>query len=57
MPLLDELPGPPYELAVALQRGVDAGHRVLGLEIGRTRDLTNPVDLVEHNFPYLGALT
>jgi NDP-sugar pyrophosphorylase family protein len=53
---LEGLPGPPYELAEALQRGIDAGLRVLGLEIGRTRDLTNPVDLVEHNFPYLEGL-
>jgi NDP-sugar pyrophosphorylase family protein len=56
-PFLDGLSGPPFELAEAYQRAIDAGRRVLGLELGRTRDLTNPVDLVEQNFPYLKALT
>jgi NDP-sugar pyrophosphorylase family protein len=56
-PLLDGLPGPPYELAAALQRGVDAGLHVAGVEIDRTRDLTGPFDLVEENFPYLAAFT
>jgi len=53
VPLLERLPGPPFELADVLQRGVDSGQRVLGIEIGRTRDLTDPLDLVEENFPYL----
>ena len=52
---LDDLPGPPYELAGAFQRAIEAGVRVAGLEIGPTRDLTYPVDLVEENFPYLGS--
>jgi NDP-sugar pyrophosphorylase family protein len=52
---LDGLRGPPFELADAFQRGVDAGLRVAGVEIGRTRDLTDPVDLVVENFPYLEA--
>jgi NDP-sugar pyrophosphorylase family protein len=52
--LLDGLSGPPFELAEAFQRAVDAGLRVLAVEIGRTRDLTDPVDLVVENFPYLG---
>jgi NDP-sugar pyrophosphorylase family protein len=52
--LLDGLSGPPFELAEAFQRAVDAGRRVLGVEIGPTRDLTDPVDLVVENFPYLG---
>lgn len=51
--LLDELPGPPYELAVAFQRAIDAGKRVIGVEIGPTRTLTEPADLVRQNFPYL----
>jgi NDP-sugar pyrophosphorylase family protein len=50
---LDDLPGPPFELADVLQRGADQGEQVLGVEIGRTRDLTDPLDLVEENFPYL----
>ena len=56
VPYLDGLSGPPYELKDAYQRAIDAGDLVAGLEIGRTRDLTHPVDLVEENFPYLGAL-
>ena len=52
---LEDLPGPPYELATAFQRGIDAGLEVLGLEIGPTRDLTSPADLVRHNFPYLAG--
>jgi hypothetical protein len=50
------LPGPPYELAEAFQRGIDRGARVAGVEIARTRDLTFPVDLVEQNFEYLKGL-
>jgi NDP-sugar pyrophosphorylase family protein len=53
VPLLEGLSGPPFELAETLQRGVDRGDEVLGIEIGRTRDLTDPLDLVEENFPYL----
>jgi NDP-sugar pyrophosphorylase family protein len=48
-----DLPGPPFELADAFQRTIDAGERVSAVEIGRTRDLTDPLDLVEENFPYL----
>jgi CTP:molybdopterin cytidylyltransferase MocA len=51
---LDDLPGPPFELAAAFQRAVDAGKPIAGVEVGRTRHLTNPVDLVRENFPYLG---
>jgi hypothetical protein len=43
----------PHELAKAFQRAVDGGMTVLGVEIGRTRDLTEPADLIERNFPYL----
>jgi NDP-sugar pyrophosphorylase family protein len=53
VPYLDDLPGPPYELSGAVQRAISAGKPVAGLEIGRTRDLTHPVDLVRENFPYL----
>jgi glucose-1-phosphate thymidylyltransferase len=54
--LLDRLAGPPYELAEAFQLLIDAGETVHGVEIGPTRDLTHPLDLVEQNFPYLRAL-
>jgi NDP-sugar pyrophosphorylase family protein len=47
---------PPYELATAFQLAVDAGDEVRGVEIGRTRDLTDPLDLMEENFPYLGGI-
>lgn len=52
---LDELPGPPFELVEAFQRAIDAGMPVAGIEIGPTRQLTEPADLVRENFPYLGA--
>jgi glucose-1-phosphate thymidylyltransferase len=53
--LLDRLGGPPHELAEAFQKMIDAGATVHGVEIGPTRDLTHPADLVAHNFPYLAA--
>jgi len=49
-----ELPGPPFEVVTALQDAIDAGERVSAIPIGTTRDLTDPLDLVEENFPYLG---
>lgn len=54
---LDGLPGPPYELQDAYQPAIDAGLTIVGVEIGKTRDLTDPLDLVEENFPYLNATT
>jgi NDP-sugar pyrophosphorylase family protein len=51
--LLDGLPGPPFELSAAVQRGIDAGLAIAGIEIGKTRDLTHPEDLVKENFRYL----
>ncbi|SRR6266516_7322915 len=54
-PLLAGLSGPPYQLSDAFQRAIDAGLAVAGVEIGKTRDLTRPVDLVQQNFPYLGS--
>jgi glucose-1-phosphate thymidylyltransferase len=54
---LDPLPGTaPYELASAFELAVAAGGRVAGLEIGKTRDLTRPEDVMVENFPYLRAL-
>jgi NDP-sugar pyrophosphorylase family protein len=44
---------PPYELGNAFQAAIEAGVLVSAVEIGRTRDLTDPLDLVEENFPYL----
>jgi glucose-1-phosphate thymidylyltransferase len=54
--LLDTLGGPPFELAEAFQRLIDAGEVVRGVEIGPTRDLTYPLDLVEKNFLYTRGL-
>jgi glucose-1-phosphate thymidylyltransferase len=45
----------PFELSNAFQAAVDAGARVAGFEIGKTRDLTDPLDLVEENFAYLAS--
>jgi NDP-sugar pyrophosphorylase family protein len=52
---LGGVPGPPFELAAVFQRAIDAGTTVVGVEIGPTRDLTVPADLVRHNFLYLGS--
>ena len=46
----------PYELSDAAQLAIDAGLRIAGVEIGKTRDLTNPLDLATHNFAYLSSL-
>jgi NDP-sugar pyrophosphorylase family protein len=48
--VLDDLPGPPYELLQAVEQ---AGAEVARIEIGNTRDLTDPLDLVKENFSYL----
>lgn len=53
LPFLDGLPGPPWELRDAYQRAIDDGLAVDAVEIGKTRDLTDPLDLVRENFPYL----
>jgi len=47
---------PPYELGNAYQAAIDAGETVLAVEIGKTRDLTYPLDLVKENFSYLRAI-
>ena len=46
---------PPYELTAAFQLAVDAGERILAVQIKPTRDLTHPLDLVKENFPYLAG--
>jgi NDP-sugar pyrophosphorylase family protein len=50
---LREVPGPPYEIAEAVQEAMAAGKEIMALEVGPTRDLTRPADVVTHNFPYL----
>jgi molybdopterin-guanine dinucleotide biosynthesis protein A len=47
------LQGPPFELAAAFQSAIDGGKVIRGIEIGPTRDLTHPLDLIERNFAYL----
>jgi CTP:molybdopterin cytidylyltransferase MocA len=54
-PFLDGVPGPPYELVDALEAALGTGGRVSAIEIGPTRDLTYPEDLVRENFPYVAA--
>jgi hypothetical protein len=44
---------PPHELVKAFQSAIDAGEPVISVEIGKTRDLTYPLDLVKENFSYL----
>jgi NDP-sugar pyrophosphorylase family protein len=53
VPFLDDLSGPPYEIADALTAAIAAGKSIAAVEIGSTRDLTHPVDLVVENVPYL----
>jgi CTP:molybdopterin cytidylyltransferase MocA len=51
---LEPLPGnPPYELQDVFRRAEDAGATVSAIQVGRTRGLTSPVDLVRENFDYL----
>jgi len=45
---LGDLPGPPFELLDAVK-----GLEVAEIQIGKARDLTDPLDLVKENFPYL----
>ncbi len=47
-PRLADLSGPPYELLDAVE-----GLEVAKIEIGKARDLTDPLDLMRGNFPYL----
>ena len=51
---LDPLPGaPPYELADVFGLAEERGATVSSVQVGRTRDLTSPVDVMRENFPYL----
>jgi dTDP-glucose pyrophosphorylase len=51
--LLPDLSGPPFELAGAVRQAISAGKKILSVELGPTRDLTRPDDVITHNFPYL----
>lgn len=46
----------PWELGNAFQAAIDAGEQIAAVEIGATRDVTTPLDLLERNFPYLSSL-
>jgi glucose-1-phosphate thymidylyltransferase len=46
---------PPYELTEAFQKAIDAGERIVAVQIEPTRDLTDPLDLIGENFPYLAG--
>jgi NDP-sugar pyrophosphorylase family protein len=51
---LEPLPGrAPHELTDVFQLAIDAGAAVSAIQVGRTRDLTTPTDLVRENFDYL----
>jgi NDP-sugar pyrophosphorylase family protein len=50
---LRDVPGPPFEIVQAVQGAIAAGKEIVALEVGPTRDLTRPADVVTHNFPYL----
>jgi choline kinase len=52
---LRSVPGPPFEIAHAVQEAIAAGKEVVALEMGPMRDLTRPADVVRHNFPYLSS--
>jgi NDP-sugar pyrophosphorylase family protein len=45
----------PYELDNSYRAALAAGETIVAPEIGKTRDLTDPLDLVEENFPYLSG--
>jgi hypothetical protein len=53
LPRLERVPGPPFELAAAFREDAGPGIDILALEVGPTRDLTRPEDVVVENFPYL----
>lgn len=46
----------PWELSNAFQAAIDAGEQIAAVEVGATRDVTTPLDLLEQNFPYLSSL-
>jgi hypothetical protein len=40
-------------LAEAFRRALENGREIAALELGPTRDLTRPTDVILGNFPYL----
>jgi dTDP-glucose pyrophosphorylase len=50
---LEHLPGPPFELSRAFEDALEQGVRIVALDLGPTRDVTRPEDVVLENFPYL----
>jgi NDP-sugar pyrophosphorylase family protein len=50
---LSDVPGPPFELAHAVQAALGAGKEILALHMNPMRDVTRPADVMKHNFPYL----
>jgi CTP:molybdopterin cytidylyltransferase MocA len=51
---LEPLPGnPPYELQDVFRRAAAEGASVSAIQVGTTRNLTSPADVVRENFPYL----
>ncbi len=51
---LEPLPGkPPYELQDVFRLAADDGAVVSAIQVGATRGLTSPADVVRENFPYL----
>ena len=53
---LDGVPGPPYELRDAIERALEEGFGVGAIEVGPTRELTTPFDVLVENFGYLKDL-
>jgi CTP:molybdopterin cytidylyltransferase MocA len=45
----------PYELENTYRAALEEGLPIAAVVIGKTRDLTDPLDLVEENFPYLSG--
>jgi dTDP-glucose pyrophosphorylase len=49
------LSGPPYELADAFRAALAAGRDIRALDVGATRDITHPEDVMTENFTYLAS--
>lgn len=45
-----------YQLATALQQIIDDGGKIKGVLLRDTKDITRPIDVLKHNFPYLNEL-
>ena len=51
--MLGSLPGPPFALGDAFTAALAEGKEIAALDLGPTRDLTRPTDVILRNFPYL----